>query len=105
MLNCYCQLSSSVIFRQYGVSQSECKIDRPRPGLPRLSPRPHTEALGTRLGVPSSSGIDIIDGLTESDETPPVLKENAEIYTRKSHNLSTRCVRNQQTCSKLVNKL
>ena len=33
MLNCYCQLSSSVIFRQYGVSQSECKIDRPRPGL------------------------------------------------------------------------
>ena len=51
MLNCYCQLSSSVIFRQYGVSQSECKIDRPRPGLPRLSPRPHTEALGTRLGV------------------------------------------------------
>ena len=32
MLNCYCQLSSSVIFGQYGVSQSECKIDRPRPG-------------------------------------------------------------------------
>jgi hypothetical protein len=49
MLNCYCQLSSSVIFRQYGVSQSECKIDRPRSGLPRVSPRPHTEALGTRL--------------------------------------------------------
>ena len=49
MLNCYCQLSSSVIFRQYGVSQSECKIDRPRPGLPRVSPRPHIEALGTRL--------------------------------------------------------
>ena len=49
MLNCYCQLSSSVIFGQYGVSQSECKIDRPRPGLPRVSPRPHTEALGTRL--------------------------------------------------------
>ena len=23
--------------------------DRPRPGLPRVSPRPHTEALGTRL--------------------------------------------------------
>ena len=42
-------LSSSVIFRQYGVSQSECKFDRPRPGLPRASPRPHTEALGTRL--------------------------------------------------------
>jgi hypothetical protein len=49
MLNCYCQLSSSVIFRQYGVSQSECKSDRPRPGLPRVSPRPHTEAMGTRL--------------------------------------------------------
>ena len=49
MLNCYCQLSSSVIFRQYGVSQSECKIDRPKPGLSRVSPRPHTEALGTRL--------------------------------------------------------
>ena len=49
MLNCYCQLSSSVIFGQYGVSQSECKIDRPRPGLPRVSPRPHTEALGTWL--------------------------------------------------------
>ena len=49
MLNCYCQLSSSVIFRQYGVSQSECKIDRPRPGLSRLAPRPHTKALGTRL--------------------------------------------------------
>ena len=50
MLNCYCQLSNSVIFRQYGVSQSECKIYRPRPGLPCLSPRPHTEALGMRLG-------------------------------------------------------
>ena len=49
MLNCYCQLSSLVIFRQYGVSKSECKIDLPRPGLPRLSPRPHTETLGTRL--------------------------------------------------------
>ena len=49
MLNCYCQLSSSVIFRQICVSQSECKIDRPRPGLSRLSPRPHMKALGTRL--------------------------------------------------------
>ena len=58
-------------------------------------------------GVPSSSGIDIIDGEMESDETPPVLKENAEIYTRKiSQLLSTRCVRkSQQTCSKLVNNL
>ena len=46
-----CQLSSSVIFRQYGVSQSECKIDRPRPGLPRVSPRLHTEVLGTRLDL------------------------------------------------------
>jgi hypothetical protein len=35
--------------QQYGVSQSECKIDRPRPGLSRLPPRPHTKALGTRL--------------------------------------------------------
>ena len=43
MLNCYCQLSSSVIFRQYGVSQSECKIDRPRPGLSRLSPFSYPE--------------------------------------------------------------
>ena len=42
-------LSTSVIFRQYGVSQSECKIDRPRPGLSRASPRPHKKALGTRL--------------------------------------------------------
>jgi hypothetical protein len=49
LLSTQCQLSSSVIFGQYGVSQSECKIDRPRPGLPRVSPRPHTEALGTRL--------------------------------------------------------
>ena len=46
----------SYIFRQYGVSQSECKIDRPRPGLSRASPRPHTKALGTRLtGCPSCS--------------------------------------------------
>jgi hypothetical protein len=55
MLNCYCQLSSSVIFRQYRVSQSECKIDRPRPGLSRLSPRPHMKVLGTRLGKPHIS--------------------------------------------------
>ena len=41
--------NTTVIFRQYGVSQSECKIDRPRPGLSRLSPRPHSKALGTRL--------------------------------------------------------
>ena len=40
---------STVKFRQYGVSQSECKIDRPRPGLSRVSPRPHMKALGTRL--------------------------------------------------------
>ena len=59
MLNCYCQLSSSVIFRlnmvYIYVSQSECKIDRPRPGLPRLSPCPHTEALGTRLWLGKTS--------------------------------------------------
>jgi hypothetical protein len=36
-------------FQTNSVSQSECKFDRPRPGLPRVSPRPHTEALGTRL--------------------------------------------------------
>jgi hypothetical protein len=47
ILNCYFQLSSSVIFRHYGVSQSECKLDRPRPGLSRASHRPHTKALGT----------------------------------------------------------
>jgi hypothetical protein len=41
-------------------------------------------------GVPSSSGIDIIDGETESDETPPVLKENAEIYTVSK--LSSHCL-------------
>ena len=59
MLNCYCQLSSSVIFRQYGVSQSECKIDRPRPGLSRLSPRPHTKALGTRLNITQTETIKV----------------------------------------------
>ena len=55
-------------------------------------------------GVPSSSGIDIIDGETESDETPPVLKENAEIYTRKISQLVNKMC-SQQTCIKLVNKL
>ena len=65
MLNCYCQLSSSVIFRQYGVSQSECKIDRPRPGLPRVSPRPHTEALGTRLARPLREEAKFQDTLTD----------------------------------------
>ena len=34
------------------LCQSEFKIDRPSPGLPRVSPRPHTEALGTRLPLP-----------------------------------------------------
>jgi hypothetical protein len=38
VIYCYYQLSSSAIFRQYGVSQSECKIDRHRPGLSRLAP-------------------------------------------------------------------
>ena len=78
MLNCYCQLSSSVIFRQYGVSQSECKIDRPRPGLPRVSPGPHTEALGTRLGPsfwnPKSttdleSGIQVVESGIQAAES------------------------------------
>ena len=32
--------------------ENACKIDRPRPGLSRLSPRPHTKALGTRLTRP-----------------------------------------------------
>ena len=55
-------------------------------------------------GVPSSSGIDIIDGETESDEILPVLKENAEIYTRKISQLVNKMC-SQQTCIKLVNKL
>ena len=55
-------------------------------------------------GVPSSSGIDIIDGETESDEIPPVLKENGEIYTRKISQLVNKMC-SQQTCIKLVNKL
>ena len=63
MLNCYCQLSSSVMFRQYGVSQSGCKIDRPRPGLPRVSPRPHTEALGTRLHFPKTPTWQVVSTL------------------------------------------
>ena len=53
MLNCYivnCQVQL-FLDNNYGVSQSECKIDRPRPGLSRASPRPHTKALGTRLLV------------------------------------------------------
>ena len=37
----------AVLGHHNGVSQSECKIDRPRPGLPRVAPRPHTEALDT----------------------------------------------------------
>jgi hypothetical protein len=32
-------------------------------------------------GVPSSSGIDIIDEETESDETPPVKKMLRSIHT------------------------
>ena len=68
MLNCYCQLSSSVIFGQYGVSQSEFKIDRPRPGLPRVSPRPHTEALGTRLCI-----IKKIDYRVEGSSRPNII--------------------------------
>jgi hypothetical protein len=46
IVNCQVQLFLDNI---YGVSQSECKIDRPRPGLSCASPRPHMKALGTRL--------------------------------------------------------
>ena len=46
IVNCQVQLFLDNI---YGVSQSECKIDRPRLGLSRASPRPHMKALGTRL--------------------------------------------------------
>jgi hypothetical protein len=54
-------------------------------------------------GVPSSSGIDIIDGETESDGTPPVKKMLRYTHV-KSHNLSTRCVRNRlvQACQQVV---
>ena len=48
---------------QYGVRQSECKIDRPRPGLSRLAPRPHTKALGTRLNEIHSNQMDKINCL------------------------------------------
>jgi hypothetical protein len=48
---------------QYGVSQSECKIDRPRPGLSRLAPRPHTKALGTMLNEIHSNQMDKINCL------------------------------------------
>jgi hypothetical protein len=51
---------------------------------------------GKKGPLPSSSGIDIIDGETESDETPPVLKENAEIYTRKISQLVNK-ICSQQT--------
>jgi hypothetical protein len=50
-------------------------------------------------GEPSSSGIDIIDGKTESDETPPVIKKMLRSTHVKSHNLSTRCVRNRLVAS------
>jgi hypothetical protein len=44
-----------LFFRQYGVSQSEWKIDRPRPGRSRLSPRPHTKALIWSHGLDTKS--------------------------------------------------
>ena len=47
-------------------------------------------------GVPSSSGIDIIDGETESDETPPVKKILRSTHVKI---LSTRCVRNRLVAS------
>jgi hypothetical protein len=55
-------------------------------------------------GVPSSSGIDIIDGETESDETtPPVKKMLRSTHVKISQLVNKMC--SQQTCSKLVNKL
>ena len=45
-------LSSSVIFRQYGVSQSECKIDRPR--LENRAGRPCVRGWASS-SLPSSS--------------------------------------------------
>ena len=53
-------------------------------------------------GVPSSSGIDIIDGETESDETPPVKKMLRSTHVKISQLVNKIC--SQQTCSKLVNK-
>jgi tRNA(His) 5'-end guanylyltransferase len=55
-------------------------------------------------GVPSSSGIDIIDGETESDETPPVLKENAVIYTRKISQLVNKMCSQQTWFTSKSNK-
>jgi hypothetical protein len=81
MLNCYCQLSSSVIFRQYGVSHSECKIDRPRPGLSRLSPRPHTKALGTRLIAFNNCSVEYPNQRPEVQSVTAVLNINRCIYS------------------------
>ena len=53
-------------------------------------------------GVPSSSGIDIIDGETESDETPPVKKILRSTHVKISQLVNKIC--SHQTCSKLVNK-
>jgi hypothetical protein len=49
-------------------------------------------------GVPSSSGIDIIDGETESDETPPVKKMLRSTHVKI---LSTRCVRAERLVASL----
>jgi hypothetical protein len=54
-------------------------------------------------GVLSSSGIDIIDGEMESDETPPVTKMLRSTHVKISQLVNKMC--SQQTCSKLVNKL
>ena len=65
MLNCYCQLSSSVIFRQYGVSQSESKIDRPRPGLLTL-PQSLTLLLTQRtMGMPRGVLLGTVESCVE----------------------------------------
>jgi hypothetical protein len=54
-------------------------------------------------GVPSSSGIDIIYGETESDKTPPVKKMLRSTHVKISQLVNKMC--SQQTCSKLVNNL
>ena len=63
--------------------------------------------------VPSSSGIDIIDGETESDETPPVKKMLRSTHVKISQLVNKMCL--QQFCyfikllqacqSQLVDKL
>jgi hypothetical protein len=71
------------------LANSEFKIDRPRPGLPqsrspslrssglpRLSPRPHTEALGTRLKN-SNTTVFLYRSVAKLSERAGVLGEDA----------------------------